>query len=197
MCNLQLSFFFLYVSLFQAPTAITDISVIHSVETEKDRSFPSPTPFTLLGLTNHNVLFPGTIAALVNDTVGTLLAHSYKHPNTFMGAIFGTGTNGAYVEATRSIKTMSVPTGKEMIINIEWGNFDKDKRFLPVTPFDNKLDRESIVSFLGVLEPCYLPIVCPVLSLCQLLANWFSFFNNLVILFFMTNRTQESTYLKR
>ncbi|KAG9069764.1 glucokinase [Linnemannia hyalina] len=92
------------------------------------------------------------VAALVNDTVGTLLAHSYKHPNTFIGAIFGTGTNGAYVEATRSIKTMPTPTAKEMIINIEWGNFDKDKRILPVTPFDNKLDRESINPGIHIFE---------------------------------------------
>ncbi|KAF9148892.1 glucokinase [Linnemannia schmuckeri] len=92
------------------------------------------------------------VAALVNDTVGTLLAHSYKHPNTFIGAIFGTGTNGAYVEDTRSIKTMSTPTADEMIINIEWGNFDKDKRFLPVTIFDNKLDRESINPGVHVFE---------------------------------------------
>jgi hexokinase len=93
-----------------------------------------------------NVLFLLYIAALVNDTVGTLLAHSYKHPNTFIGAIFGTGTNGAYVEDTRNIKAMTNPTSDEMIINIEWGNFDKNKTVLPVTIFDNKLDRESIVS---------------------------------------------------
>ncbi|KAF9907065.1 glucokinase [Linnemannia zychae] len=92
------------------------------------------------------------VAALVNDTVGTLLAHSYKHPNTFIGAIFGTGTNGAYVEDTRSIKTMVTPTSDEMIINIEWGNFDKDKTVLPVTIFDNKLDRESINPGVHVFE---------------------------------------------
>ncbi|KAG0263481.1 glucokinase, partial [Linnemannia exigua] len=92
------------------------------------------------------------VAALVNDTVGTLLAHSYKHPNTFIGAIFGTGTNGAYVEDTRNIKTMATPTSDEMIINIEWGNFDKDKTVLPVTLFDNKLDRESINPGVHVFE---------------------------------------------
>ncbi|KAF9087579.1 glucokinase [Mortierella sp. GBA35] len=91
------------------------------------------------------------VAALVNDTVGTLLAHSYKHPNTFIGAIFGTGTNGAYVEDTRNIKTMT-SNAEEMIINIEWGNFDKDKTFLPVTLSDNKLDRESINPGVHVFE---------------------------------------------
>lgn len=87
------------------------------------------------------------IAALVNDTVGTLLAHSYTHPNTFVGAIFGTGTNGAYVEDACNIPSVS-SDAKEMLINIEWGNFDKDKEFLPLTIHDNKLDRESIVSFI-------------------------------------------------
>lgn len=88
------------------------------------------------------------IAALVNDTVGTLLAHSYTHPNTFVGAIFGTGTNGAYVEDACNIHSVS-SDAKEMLVNIEWGNFDKDKEFLPLTIHDNKLDRESIVSSLS------------------------------------------------
>lgn len=30
---------------------------------------------------------------IVNDTVGTLMAHAYRDPSTFMGIIFGTGTN--------------------------------------------------------------------------------------------------------
>src|SRR4051812_20448942 len=44
---------------------------------------------------------PVKVAALVNDTVGTLMARSYTSPGktkTLLGAIFGTGTNGAYVE---------------------------------------------------------------------------------------------------
>ncbi|CAO3567859.1 unnamed protein product [Mortierella alpina] len=91
------------------------------------------------------------VAALVNDTVGTLLAHSYKHANAFFGAIFGTGTNGAYVESAQNIKTMTTDAD-EMIINIEWGNFDKDKTVLPVTIHDNKLDRESINPGIHIFE---------------------------------------------
>ncbi|KAG0234228.1 glucokinase [Actinomortierella wolfii] len=91
------------------------------------------------------------VAALVNDTVGTLLAHAYKRPNTFLGAIFGTGTNGAYVEKAVNITKLKT-TAKEMIINIEWGNFDKDKVVLPVTIYDNKLDRESINPGVHVFE---------------------------------------------
>ncbi|KAF9346445.1 glucokinase [Mortierella sp. AD094] len=91
------------------------------------------------------------VAALLNDTVGTLLAYSYSHPGTYIGAIIGTGTNGAYVEHTENIKTMK-SNAKEMIINTEWGNYDKDKKFLPVTMFDNKLDRESINPGIHVFE---------------------------------------------
>ncbi|KAG0007309.1 glucokinase, partial [Entomortierella chlamydospora] len=91
------------------------------------------------------------VAALLNDTVGTLLAYSYSHPGTYIGAIIGTGTNGAYVEHTENIKTMK-SNAKEMIINTEWGNYDKDKKFLPVTTFDNKLDRESINPGIHVFE---------------------------------------------
>lgn len=160
---------------------------------KNDWFFPSPPPFTCNGLTNSDVLLHGTIAALVNDTVGTLLAHSYKHPNTFIGAIFGTGTNGAYVEATRSIKTMSHPTAKEMIVNIEWGNFDKDKRVLPVTPFDNKLDRESIVSFLGSSNHTSYELP----SFRCLLIGVSFFFKSCNSHPFMTNRTQESMFSKR
>lgn len=37
------------------------------------------------------------------------------------------------------------PTGSdEMVINMEWGAFDCERRVLPFTIYDNKLDRESI-----------------------------------------------------
>lgn len=29
----------------------------------------------------------------MNDTVGTLMAHAYRHPETIMGVILGTGSN--------------------------------------------------------------------------------------------------------
>src|SRR5690349_16276646 len=50
---------------------------------------------------------PVKVAALVNDTVGTLMAHSYGAPGTHgavLGAIFGTGTNGAYLEKLSNLK---------------------------------------------------------------------------------------------
>lgn len=93
---------------------------------------------------------PVKVAALVNDTVGTLMARSYTAPGkngAMLGAIFGTGTNGAYVEKLSNIKKplqgeYDDSTG-EMVINIEWGSFDNQLNVLPNTPWDIALDKES------------------------------------------------------
>ena len=94
---------------------------------------------------------PVKVAALVNDTVGTLMARSYTSPgktSTLLGAIFGTGTNGAYVEDTKNIHKpiegqYNKSTG-QMVINTEWGSFDNQLNVLPNTPWDAELDRESV-----------------------------------------------------
>lgn len=96
---------------------------------------------------------PVKVAALVNDTVGTLMSRSYTSPGktgTLLGAIFGTGTNGAYVEKldkVTKLKQMDASgydssTG-EMIINTEWGSFDNHLSVLPTTRYDADLDKES------------------------------------------------------
>merc|ERR1711881_588990 len=90
---------------------------------------------------------PIRVAALVNDTVGTLMARSYTSPGktgTLLGAIFGTGTNGAYVERldrcsklinnSEATGTYDTSTG-EMIVNTEWGSFDNSSSVLPDTPY--------------------------------------------------------------
>jgi len=86
--------------------------------------------------------------ALVNDTVGTLLSHAYVTGGCLLGAIFGTGTNGAFVEKTASFtkigNALSNINSEYMVVNTEWGAFDNERVVLDVTPFDNKLDRESI-----------------------------------------------------
>ncbi|KAF8472682.1 putative glucokinase GlkA [Kalaharituber pfeilii] len=102
---------------------------------------------------------PVVVAALVNDTVGTLMARSYTSPGktgTLLGAIFGTGTNGAYVEKLHRIGKMTATeearaaygnydtsTG-EMVINTEWGSFDNALNVLPNTSYDQALDRNSV-----------------------------------------------------
>lgn len=99
---------------------------------------------------------PVRVAALVNDTVGTLMARSYTSPGktgTLLGAIFGTGTNGAYVEKLDRVSKLvkdktadgsyDCSTG-EMIVNTEWGSFDNELSVLPNTPYDTALDAESV-----------------------------------------------------
>lgn len=44
--------------------------------------------------------------ALVNDTCGTLMAAAYERQDCLCGGIFGTGTNGAYVEELSKITKM-------------------------------------------------------------------------------------------
>lgn len=97
---------------------------------------------------------PVRVAALVNDTVGTLMARSYTSPSktgTLLGAIFGTGTNGAYVEKLARVTKMAdakevgiydESTGM-MIINTEWGSFDNALSVLPNNKYDISLDKDT------------------------------------------------------
>lgn len=94
---------------------------------------------------------PVKVAALVNDTVGTLMARSYSAPGkkgAVLGAIFGTGTNGAYIEKLSNLKKplagdYDKSTG-EMVINTEWGSFDNQLNVLPTTRWDTALDEQSV-----------------------------------------------------
>ena len=94
---------------------------------------------------------PVKVAALVNDTVGTLMARSYTSPGktgALLGGIFGTGTNGAYIEKLGNIKKplegeYDKTTG-EMVLNTEWGSFDNQLNVLPNTSYDIQLDKESV-----------------------------------------------------
>lgn len=58
--------------------------------------------------------------------------------------IFGTGTNAAYVEKANAIPKWEgeLPSSGDMIINMEWGNFYSSH--LPVTEYDQALDKESL-----------------------------------------------------
>lgn len=85
------------------------------------------------------------IRALVNDTVGILMAGAYKDPQTHIGLVLGEGTNVAYIENMEKIKKWRGPqpeSGK-MIINTEWGDFDDEKIVLPINKFDILVDQKS------------------------------------------------------
>lgn len=106
---------------------------------------------------------PVRVAALVNDTVGTLMARSYTSPGksgALLGGIFGTGTNGAYVEKLDRITKLATTEGGadydkstgNMIINAEWGSFDNSMNVLPNTTYDQELDKESVNPGLQMFE---------------------------------------------
>ncbi|SCV02912.1 LANO_0G01002g1_1 [Lachancea nothofagi CBS 11611] len=101
------------------------------------------------------------VVALANDTVGTFLSHCYCSENNgsltsgeivepVMGCIFGTGTNGAYMEEIENIQKLPeeqraqlLQAGKtHMCINTEWGSFDNDLKHLPTTRYDIDIDQK-------------------------------------------------------
>ena len=80
------------------------------------------------------------VAALANDTVGTLVAKSYNDKNCDIGVILGTGTNACYPELMSNItKWRGVSLKGHMIINMEWGDFSKIRR----TCYDKDVDLAS------------------------------------------------------
>ncbi|KAF7727021.1 glucokinase [Apophysomyces ossiformis] len=85
------------------------------------------------------------VNAIMNDTVGTLVAHAYTNPRARIGLIFATGINGAYPEDVAAIEKLdpslrrSYPEGTKMLINTEIDIFGNDS-YLPLTKYDLILD---------------------------------------------------------
>lgn len=95
---------------------------------------------------------PVKVTALVNDAVGTIMSRAYalplSHVRPSVGAIFGTGTNGVYLQDLSDITKpldgeYDQSTGK-MFISTEWGGFDNKLSVLPVSPYDADLDKHSV-----------------------------------------------------
>lgn len=83
------------------------------------------------------------VAALVNDTVGTLALGHYHDVDTVAAVIIGTGTNACYLERTDAIIKCQglLTTSGGMVVNMEWGNFWSSH--LPRTSYDIDLDADS------------------------------------------------------
>lgn len=89
---------------------------------------------------------PIKLTALINDTVGTLIASAYTDDQVKIGCIFGTGCNAAYMEECGEIPKlahMNLDPKLPMAINCEWGAFDNERVILPRTPYDIIIDKES------------------------------------------------------
>ncbi|KAG5041631.1 hypothetical protein JHK82_013733 [Glycine max] len=84
------------------------------------------------------------VAALVNDTIGTLAGGRFYNQDVVAAVILGTGTNAAYVERAHAIPKWHglIPKSGDMVINMEWGNFRSSH--LPLTEYDLALDAESL-----------------------------------------------------
>jgi hexokinase len=75
-----------------------------------------------------------------------MIASAYNDPETIIGAIFGTGCNGAYMENVGSIGKLGaadLPSETPMAINCEYGAFDNAHHVLPRTKYDIQIDEES------------------------------------------------------
>uniref|UniRef100_A0A8R1TNX6 Phosphotransferase n=1 Tax=Onchocerca volvulus TaxID=6282 RepID=A0A8R1TNX6_ONCVO len=91
------------------------------------------------------------VVAVLNDTVGTLMACAFKENSCQIGVIVGTGTNACYMEKIKNcekFKNMHLEKDgmpDEMIINTEWGAFGDDGtlEFLR-TSFDREVDEQTI-----------------------------------------------------
>ncbi|KAF9473384.1 actin-like ATPase domain-containing protein [Pholiota conissans] len=82
--------------------------------------------------------------AITNDTVAVLLSESYGHPsdNCHIAAIFGVGTNGAYVEDVVKITKLGTQARPQMVVNTELGAFN-NKDILPLTELDHSMEEDS------------------------------------------------------
>jgi hexokinase len=84
------------------------------------------------------------VTALINDTVGTLVAHAYTNPNARVGFIYGTGVNAAYPEKTSAMVKLdgashSYSQDTSMLVNTEIDIFGSDA-YLPLNKYDRELD---------------------------------------------------------
>ncbi|KAK9764650.1 hypothetical protein K7432_007678 [Basidiobolus ranarum] len=89
------------------------------------------------------------IAAIINDTVGTLVSSAYVSPSTRVGLILATGTNAAYVESGAKLAKYPGLNADQMILNTEYSVFGKR---LPFTKYDRELDAVTTIPGFQRLE---------------------------------------------
>ncbi|XP_039140225.1 hexokinase-2-like [Dioscorea cayenensis subsp. rotundata] len=80
---------------------------------------------------------------VVNETIGTLAGGRYYCGDTVAAVVLGMRTNAAYLESEHAVPKWQSAHHRqgEMVINIEWGNFQSIH--LPITDFDVCVDNES------------------------------------------------------
>ncbi|KAK5981467.1 Phosphotransferase [Trichostrongylus colubriformis] len=90
------------------------------------------------------------VVALLNDTVGTLMACAFKENTCQIGVIIGTGTNACYMEQLDRIPKLKAKLADdglpdEIVMNTEWGAFGDDGALSFInTKYDREVDKSSI-----------------------------------------------------
>ncbi|XP_013391804.1 hexokinase-1-like [Lingula anatina] len=86
------------------------------------------------------------LAAILNDTTGTIMAGAYADHKCYIGVILGTGCNASYLEHIENIDKWNLPVEepKEVVIDIEWGAFgDNGCIDFIKTDYDREVDKYS------------------------------------------------------
>ncbi|CAJ0596274.1 unnamed protein product [Cylicocyclus nassatus] len=88
--------------------------------------------------------------ALLNDTVGTMMACAFKESSCRIGVIIGSGTNACYMEQLDRAPKLQAELSDdglpdEIVINTEWGAFGDDGSLKFIyTDFDRQMDESSV-----------------------------------------------------
>ncbi|OAQ58554.1 glucokinase [Purpureocillium lilacinum] len=120
-------------------------------------------PCEMLQTAIDDLELPVLVCAMTSDSVGTFMARAYTSPRssaTLVGAVFGTGTNAAYVECLENVRVLHAQnefrnrrSGNVMIMNTEWGAWlDDDNTVVPTTTYDVQLDTASTNPNRQILE---------------------------------------------
>ncbi|KAI8334755.1 hexokinase-domain-containing protein [Chlamydoabsidia padenii] len=114
--------------------------------------------FDITGYENKNIVellqaafhrrdIPVQVVAILNSVTASLLANGYRSLDTLLSCTISNGTNAAYWEKLSEVKKLNVTPAsddQETIINTEWGSFgDNDRRVLPLSMYDNRVNRQS------------------------------------------------------
>ncbi|ERT00490.1 hypothetical protein HMPREF1624_03863 [Sporothrix schenckii ATCC 58251] len=122
-------------------------------------------PCAMLQAATDAQRLPVHVAALANDSVGSLLTRAYTSSGpgvtTLTCVIVGTGTNAAYVEKRQNVQRNHGADHRAdhraaqtavVAMNTEWGCMDDGMRVLPRTRFDDMVDAQSTDGGLQMLE---------------------------------------------
>lgn len=150
---------------FSYPTKQTNINEGFLIEWAKDIKCNDVVGLEIVQLLQQKLNLidcPVTVEALINDTVAAMMAYKLTIPNITVSSVFGTGTNGAYIEDTSEIELLaSFSNTKHIIINTEWGSFWSNE--ITITKYDKKVDLKSLYPgrqrFEKLISARYLPSI--------------------------------------